>query len=263
MTHHTHLLAIDIRNTTVSFAVLKKKDVVQEYCLEQTLKSAVYDKKLKSILNALEKKYMIRAVVICSVVPAALKKIEKTVSRHYKGHVYVIGRNLKVPIKNKYKKPSAVGQDRLVGAYAAKTLYGCPALIVDFGTAITFDVVSQKGHYEGGIIVPGIRLSAESLFSKTALLPRVDKIRRPKSLIGKTTRDSILSGIFHGYAAMSDGLIQAISQGFQTKPKVVVTGGHTELMNSYMKRKVDKVDPHLVFHGMSLLYESIIDSTQK
>src|SRR6185503_4775114 len=124
-------------------------------------------------LRSAHRRHVIDDFVICSVVPKYLKIGESEIKRRYGKSPVVIGRQISVPIKNNYRNKSQVGQDRLVGAYAAERLYGAPAIIVDFGTAITFDVVSAHGDYDGGIIVPGIRLSAESLFRKTALLPEV------------------------------------------------------------------------------------------
>ena len=124
--------------------------------------------------------------------------------------VDIIGRDIVVPIKNRYKNPKQVGQDRLVGAYGAMKIYGCPLIVVDLGTAITFDVISPKGEYLGGAIVPGIRLSAESLFLKTALLPHIE-IQAPRHIIGKTTQESMLSGLFYGYGSLCRGIIDLIS----------------------------------------------------
>ncbi|MBU4333706.1 MAG: type III pantothenate kinase, partial [Candidatus Omnitrophica bacterium] len=119
--------------------------------------------------------------------------------------------------------------------------------------AITFDIVSKKGEYEGGMIIPGIRLSAESLFKNTALLPHVDVIEEPEELIGKDTKQSILSGIFFGYGEMCSGLIKNISKNIKGRPKVIITGGFADLMKKYLSKKVTKVDPDLVFKGLGLL----------
>ena len=159
---------------------------------------------------------------------------------------------MKVPIKNKYRYPRQVGQDRLVGAYAARILYGSPAIVIDFGTAITFDVISSKGEYMGGIIVPGIRLTAESLFKKTAMLPLVS-IVRPKALIGRDTTNSILSGIFYGYGALCDGLIRQLTRTMRSSPRVIATGGYAALMKKYSSH-IRRIDPDLIFRGLEGIY---------
>ena len=168
-----------------------------------------------------------------------------------------MGKDVIVPLINRYRNPRQVGQDRLVGAYAALKFYGAPVIVIDFGTAITFDVVSKRREYLGGIIVPGIRLSAESLFHKTALIPRID-IVKPGPLIGKDTQESVLSGIFYGYGAMSRGLIELIAKKFKgDKPKVIVTGGYTAQMKKYIASQITKIDRYLVFKGLFLLWEEL------
>src|SRR5208283_5294162 len=188
--------------------------------------------------------------IICSVVPKVSKTLEDMLKKTVP--VDIIGREIVVPIKNRYKNPKQVGQDRLVGAYGAMKIYGCPLIVVDLGTAITFDVVSSHGEYLGGAIVPGIRLSAESLFLKTALLPRIE-IQAPRHIIGKTTQESILSGLFYGYGSLCRGFIDLISRQMKRRLKVVMTGGHTHLMKKFVSSKIRIIDEDLVFKGIYLL----------
>jgi len=244
------LLAIDIGNTTVTFAIMKGKRVAHAHSLDNSALSAG----LKRELSCIKRKFpRISDVILCSVVPKTLKTVDRAVRRHLKITPMIIGKDIKVPIKNNYRDPKQVGQDRLVCAYATRHLYGSPAIIIDFGTAITFDVVSKLGHYQGGIIVPGIRLSAESLYRKTALLPKINSIKGPKALIGRDTQESILSGIFFGYGSMCCGLIDSLAKGLKGKPKVIVTGGHTRLMRKFIAKKITKIDKDLVFKGMAIL----------
>ena len=248
------LLTIDIGNTTVSLGVWEGNKIVRVHSIESTLPPYQLQQALKKILSRLQKRFPVpQAVVICSVVPKVLAFVERQISRQMKIQAKVVGRDIKVPLKNNYRRPREVGQDRLVCAYAAKCLYGQPLIIIDLGTAITFDVVSRRGAYEGGMIVPGIRMSADSLFQKTALLPKIDAIKAPRALIGKNTRESILSGLFFGYGAMCCGLIDRLSLKITEKPKVIVTGGHTRLMKKFIAGKITKIDRHLVFKGMKLL----------
>jgi type III pantothenate kinase len=247
------ILTIDIGNTSVSFGILKGQRVLRTYSTEVRVPLAVLRAECGKILKRINKKFpVVEHAIICSVVPRVLKICERAVSRHLKIKAMIIGRDLKVPMRNNYRNPRQVGQDRLVCAYAAKCLYGQPAIVIDFGTATTFDVVSPRGSYEGGIIVSGIRLSAEALFQKTALLPQINLVRGPRALIGKDTEESILSGIFHGYGAMCCGLIDRISKRIKGSPKVVVTGGYTRLMKNFISPKTTKIDQHLVFKGMAL-----------
>jgi type III pantothenate kinase len=249
------IIAIDIGNTNISCSVVSQGNVFFVKHIGTSLFARQKRAQLKSFLKRHNQYKAERAprVVICSVVPAALDEVKKIVKEVLGTQPLVIGRDVIVPVKNNYKNPRQVGQDRLVGAYAAKKLYGHPCIIIDLGTAITFDVVSAKGEYEGGLIVPGIQLSVESLFQKTAMLPRVDKIQIPQQLIGRDTRTSILSGIFNGYGALCNGLIDQISKGMKGRPNVIITGGHTELMRKFVASKILKVDKYLVFKGLELL----------
>jgi len=248
------LLAIDIGNTIIGIGLMKDRKVIKTYRLETRLSNRLLSLKLKRIFRLIRKRYpVLKDVVICSVVPLKSPIVSQMIYHIWGRKPLVIGKNLYVPIRNRYHNPRQVGQDRLVGAYAAKVYYGVPAIVVDFGTAITFDMVSGKGEYLGGIIVPGIRLSAESLFHKTALLPKI-KIKRPKSLIGKDTEGSILSGLFYGYGALSTGLIERIKRTVMPqKAKVIVTGGHLSLVRSYIHHRV-VVDQNLVFKGIELTF---------
>ncbi len=253
------ILAVDIGNTTVSFGVLRGKRVLKVYTVEIRVPKLKLRVALKKTLGRIKREFPnIENAVLCSVVPEVLDLCERTIGRGLKTKPIVIGRDVKVPMKNNYRDPKQVGQDRLVCAYAAKCLYGQPAIVIDFGTATTFDVISRRGSYEGGIIVSGIRLSAESLFQKTALLPKISAIKGPRALIGKDTQESILSGIFFGHGAMCCGLIDQIAKKIKGKPKVIITGGYTRLMKKFISKKITKIDKDLVFKGMGLLAQKHI-----
>jgi len=243
------LLAIDIGNTTIGFAVMDKLGHIVSIAIIDT---DAKTNKIKAVVAKILRAQVITKAVICSVVPKASKTLEDILKKTVP--VDLIGRDIQVPIKNGYKNPKQVGQDRLVGAYGAMKVYGCPLIVVDLGTAITFDVVSAKGEYLGGAIVPGLRLSAESLFLKTALLPNIE-IKAPKNIIGRTTQESILSGLFYGYGSLCRGFIDLISQQLKASPKVVMTGGHTHLMKKFVSPKIRIIDEDLVFKGIYFLSE--------
>ena len=251
------VLAIDIGNTSISFAVLSCGRIMGKNSVRTATPGKQLERQLRSALRAVHQRFPgIDRAVICSVVPAVLRVVQAAVLKNLRVRPWVVGKDVMVPMKNRYRNPRQVGQDRLLVAYAAKCLYGQPLIVIDFGTATTFDVVSSRGEYEGGIIVPGIRLSAESLFQKTALLPKIEHIQKPKDLIGKDTKESILSGIFNGYGAMCCGLIERISRQMRTAPKVVVTGGYTDVMKDFISSRIDTIDPHLVFRGMAFLMKN-------
>ena len=246
-------LAIDIGNTTIGCAVVKKNKVFKTYHISSTLERRHLAFEIEGLLKKIGNKYgRPHRVIVCSVVPNILFLLESAVRMTWDLKPIIVGRDIKVPLKNLYQNPTQVGQDRLVGAYAAKIFFKAPCIVIDLGTAITFDVVSRKGEYLGGVIVPGLRLSLESLHLKTALLPKI-KIRAPKAVIGKSTQQSMLSGIFYGYGSLCQGIIELISRQIGGNPKIIMTGGHTHLMKRFIDRKIRILDENLVFKGLSLL----------
>jgi type III pantothenate kinase len=247
------ILAVDIGNTSISIAVLNGRRIKWIGNLDVQSKPRNLKNIFHKVLIGIPKKFEINEAIICSVVPDKTNFIIRLIKSELGVPVFVVGKDLIVPITNRYHNPKQVGQDRLIVVYAVKVLYGQPAIVIDLGTAITFDVLSEKGHYEGGIIVPGIRLSLESLHSKTALLPKIESVRSPKTLIGKNTKESILSGIFYGYGEMCSGLIERISNQMKSDPQVIVTGGYTGVMKKFISAKIIKIDQLLVFKGMAAL----------
>ena len=250
------LLTVDIGNTTISLGIVKNQRVLKSWRIETVLDQALLRSQLHALASEIKRRsHNLEAVVVCSVVPQLSEVIESHLARVLRIKISRIGRDLKVPIINRYRNPRQVGQDRLVGSFAAARLYGTPLIVIDFGTAITFDVVSKNKEYLGGIIVPGLRLTAESLWKKTALLPKVD-IQSPRELIGRDTKNSILSGIFYGYGALCDGLIDRITEKMRSRPIVIVTGGYSHWMRKFISRDIQHVDKNLIFKGMSLVYQA-------
>jgi type III pantothenate kinase len=167
---------------------------------------------------------------------------------------YVIGKDLKVPIINLYRKPEQVGQDRLVNAYAASLLYGKPLVIIDSGTAITLDAVSGKGQYLGGMIAPGMEVSLKSLKENTALLPLV-KPCRPKGSIGSDTKNSMLSGVVLGTADLCRGLTGRLKQTLGKNARIIGTGGNIGLIGKYSGLNME-IDRELTLKGINLIYRN-------
>jgi len=242
------LLAIDIGNTNINLGLFKKNSLVRRYQIPT--KNKKYFFSLKKIISKNE----IDDAIICSVVPNASKILEKDLKRLLEKRPFIIGKDIIVPIRNLYRKPKQVGSDRLVNAYAGFNLYGLPLIVVDFGTAITFDVVSKNKEYLGGMISPGIEISLDALATKTALLPKV-KLERPKELIGQDTRNSMLSGIVYGFAALTDSLAERLKSKLGINAKVIGTGGNISLMSNYCKQ-IDKIDIDLTLKGLSLIYSN-------
>ena len=249
------IIAIDIGNSTIGFGFVKDGHVERVSAIENELDSELVRVKLQNFMESTAERYKIEKVIICSVVPSALKKLQRRIKKTWDLTPLVVGKDLKVPIENKYRKPRQVGKDRLLCGFAARELYGAPSVVIDLGTAITFDGISAKGEYLGGAIIPGLRLSAQALFEKTALLPHV-RIEEPKKVIGRSTEESIQSGIFHGYGALCDGMVDRLGEEMGCRPKVIMTGGHAATMRKFMKHAVAAVDQELIFKGMALLVSS-------
>ncbi|MFP4472240.1 MAG: type III pantothenate kinase [Candidatus Omnitrophota bacterium] len=258
------IITIDIGNTTTGLAVFEGEKIVKIDSVKTGTRGC-YEKRLIGALRGLSRDAGCgmpdAGTVVCSVVPKALTIAKRCVKKVCGQKPLVVGKDILVPMDNHYRDPSQVGQDRLVCAYAAAQLYGYPAVVVDLGTAITFDVVgARKGggpgrpEYLGGIIAPGIRLSAETLFQQTALLPQIT-IHKPRQLIGQTTEESILSGMFYGYGEMIKGIVDLLSNQLRREPKIIVTGGYSEVMVRYISGHACLCDSDLVFKGLASLLQ--------
>lgn len=247
-----YLLAIDIGNTTISFGVFKVKKLITSFKLS-TDKSINYKKDILSNLNKGKiKPEQIAEIVICSVVPRQTAILERVLKNNLESKILLISRDILIPIENKYKNPRQVGQDRLVNAYAGLKLFGPGLILVDFGTAVTFDIVSRQGEYLGGLIFPGLDLSLDALNKKTALLPRIN-IAIPKSLVGRDTVGSINSGIAFGMAGACDGIIERLLKKFKGY-RVIATGGNVNFIKKY-SQKLRVILPNLTLEGLRILSE--------
>jgi type III pantothenate kinase len=194
----------------------------------------------------------VEAVVICSVVPP-LNDCFSELSRNALGvepcFVEPEEQSL-MPIR--YFQPADVGADRIVNAIAVRELYGVPAIIVDFGTATTFDAVSPEGEYLGGIIAPGIGISSEALFSRAAKLPRIE-IKRPEHGIGRSTVESMQSGIFYGYVGLVDGILKRMERELKGA-NITATGGLARLIATEFDG-FDRIEDNLTLYGLRIFYE--------
>jgi len=246
-----NLLAIDIGNTNITAGLfIGEKLAVKDKTPAHA--SYLYGRFVNRLLRSAGiKPDGLEGIVISSVVPLALSRLVMELSKMFSCKIVIIGRDLKVPIRNMYKNKSEVGQDRLVNAFAVRSLYGAPAVIIDFGTAITFDLISRKGEYLGGLILPGIEMSLSSLYRKTALLPRVE-LKAAPSIIGRDTVNSMRGGILFGFGAMCDGLVRQYSNILGKDIKVVATGGNSKLIKKYA-RSIQAADEDLTLKGLMLM----------
>jgi len=241
------LLAIDIGNTNISFGVFRGNKIIKRFDIPTK------DYNLQKLRRNLAKIHA-DDTIICSVVPNAAKIVKKDLQKLLGKQPYIIGKDIEVAIKNLYRNPKQVGQDRLVNAYAGIKFYGYPLITIDFGTAITFDVVSKNKEYLGGMILPGLGISLDALRQRTALLPKI-KLEKPKEFIGRDTKNSILSGLIYGFAVLADGLTRKIKNGIVKEAKVIGTGGDINLMARFCKQ-IDKIDADLTLKGLNLIYNT-------
>ncbi len=242
------LLAADIGNTNINFGLFNGKRLRGKF----SITTAKYNiKQLRKKIS----KTKIDDAIICSVVPSVSRVLSKDLKKIQGKAPYLLGSNIKIPVKNLYRKPKQVGDDRLVNAYAGIVLYGSPLILIDFGTAVTFEAVSKKGEYLGGMILPGVDISLNAMAERTVLLPKV-KLQKPKELIGKDTKESMRSGMVYGYASLVDDLSNRIKEEIGMDARVVATGGSINLIAKYC-RSISKVDQDLTLKGLNLIYCTI------
>jgi type III pantothenate kinase len=246
------LLAIDAGNTNIVFAAYDGKEVRCEWrAVTETSRTADEYAVLLSPLftmNGLKFEDFHHAI-IATVVPAALFDLRQLCRRYLKCEPLVIGDPaVKLGIGVKTDRPAAVGADRLVNTVAAHERYQGPLIVVDFGTATTFDIVGENGDYEGGVIAPGINLSAETLHKAAAMLPRV-AVSRTQTVIGKDTVPAMQSGLYWGYMGLIEGLVARIKAEYGKPMTVIATGG---LANVFYKqtKAIDHLDPDLTIRGL-------------
>ncbi|MGI6452597.1 MAG: type III pantothenate kinase [Syntrophomonadaceae bacterium] len=195
----------------------------------------------------------IDAVVVSSVVPTLMLELEWMSQKYFSCRPLVVGPGVKTGLAIKYDNPREVGADRVVNAVAAFYKYGGPLIIVDFGTATTFCVVSETGDYLGGAIAPGIRTSTDALISRAAKLPRVEFVK-PRNLIGKNTVESIQSGIIYGFVGQVEGIINRMKKELGCDPRVIATGGLARVI-CRETNVIDIVDELLTLEGLQKIYE--------
>jgi type III pantothenate kinase len=191
-------------------------------------------------------------ICISTVVPPLQGVLEDVCRRYFRRTPVVVEPGIKTGLSILYDNPREVGADRIVNSVAGIHEYGCPLILVDFGTATTFDAVSGKAEYLGGAIVPGITISAEALFQRAAKLHRVEFIA-PKSVIGKDTSSSIRSGLVYGYAEMVDGMVRRIRKEMEGTPRVIATGGNAEIIAAHSD-EIEEVSPLLTLIGLRIIY---------
>ncbi|EKE04574.1 MAG: hypothetical protein ACD_20C00047G0004 [uncultured bacterium] len=249
------LLVADIGNTSTTFGLYRDETLIDNWRLESSKNKSEdeYGVFLKNLIAHKGYNDQLEAAVISSVVLPLTEKFKLAIENYLNIPVLVLTHKTNTGIKIDGDDPEEAGGDRIANTCAAYNLYKSAAVVVDFGTATTFDVVTNDARFIGGVIAPGIGISAEALSSFTSLLPKIN-IVESKSVIGRNTVDNMLSGIVRGHAAMIDGLIVDIEKELGCPVVTIATGGYSKLISKYLKRPFDHVNPFLTLEGLRIIY---------
>jgi type III pantothenate kinase len=250
------LLTIDIGNSKVAFGVFEAEKLRTTLYIATAIHRLAdeYASLLFSLLphHNIEKSD-IKEAIMCSVVPP-LVPVFQELCQHYLGiPLLVVEPGVKTGVRIRLDNPREVGADRIVNAAAAYRLYGGPAIVIDMGTATTFDVLSKEGDYLGGAIAPGMEIATEALYTRTARLPRIE-LARPKTAIGKNTVTAMQSGVIFGYTGLVESLVARLTQELGEKAKVIATGGYAEVI-ARETEVIEIVNPHLTLFGLQFIHE--------
>lgn len=250
------LLSIDIGNTHTVVGIFKKEKLISQWRLSSTI-TRTEDECFLIVKLLCEQVNLsltnISGVIISSVVPNLTDIFKRMAEKYFHVNPVIVSAALKLGIKVKYDDPMAVGADRLCNAVAAYKKYGGPAIVVDFGTATTYDVISRRGDYLGGVISPGIETAGGELHRRAARLPKIE-LHFPENVIGKNTVESMQSGIMYGALDAMEGMIKRIENKLGNKAHILATGGYSKFV---CKKSVFKIhcEPWLVLEGARLIYE--------
>lgn len=252
------IICIDIGNTNTSIGVFEGSDLIHHWRIYSD-KDRTSDELWIILTTFLSSSNLalkgVNGVVIESVVPPITPVFVATIRKYFRLEPLVVNHeNIGIPIL--YKNPLEVGADRIVNALSASTFYGSPCIIVDFGTAITFDAVSENREYLGGCIFPGLEISLDALFHRTAKLPKVD-IEKMEKVIGETTMESIKSGVYFGFSGVVKEIVSKMKERMGRKTKVIGTGGYGSIFKGI--GCIDIFDPDLTLKGLKIIYDRNIE----
>lgn len=250
------ILVVDIGNTNIVLGVYRERELLHHFRLSTARQSTVdeYGVLIQNLFNmsGLSFKDM-EGVIISSVVPPLVQVIVEMCVKYIGKDPLLVGPGIKTGLNLRYENPREVGADRIVNAVAAIEQYQCPLVVVDFGTATTFDCIDAGANYLGGAIVPGLGISTEALYQRASKLPRIE-LEKPKKVIGRNTVHAMQAGIIFGYAGQVEGIVRRIKQEMNTPVlKVIATGGLASLIASETEC-IDEVNPMLTLEGLRIIY---------
>jgi len=251
-----NILVVDVGNTNTVFALISAKGIYKKWRLSTITNRTADEYKIiidSFLLNKVNKNN-ITNIIISSVVPSVVYELKTCIRNIFSIDAKIIGTDIIPDINILLDRPEEVGADRLVNSLAAYKLYGGEKIIIDFGTATTFDVIDGKGSYLGGVIAPGVLLSMDALDKATARLPRI-AISKPKNVIGKNTEEAMKSGIYWGYIGLLEGIIKKIREDNKLKMSVIATGGLAPLFK-VNSAQIEIVDEDLTLKGIALSWNS-------
>lgn len=260
------LLVVDIGNSNTVIGVYDKEDLIGRFRV--TTRDRITSDEIVGVLyNTLKiqkvEKNLIEDTIISSVVPDVLYAWQSAIYKFFGKEAMIVGVGTKTGIEIKYDNPRSVGSDRIVDAVAAYTKYGGPCIVIDLGTASTFDVISAKGQYLGGSIAPGIKVALDALVQGTAQLPTIE-LHHPETAIARNTPEAINSGMINGYIGLIDGIVEKLLHEIEEKYeineeeiKIISTGGYSELLAEESKY-INIIEHNLTLEGLKLIYEKTV-----
>ena len=248
------LLAIDAGNTNITFGLFREEELIAQWRLltDREKSGDEYEAEVQEVFESSGIERKVDGIAIASVVPP-LDEALRQIAASFSVEPLFVDHTTDTGLKLFYEPPSDLGADRIVDAVAAMTKYGTPCIVVDFGTATTFNVVDKGCHFLGGAISPGLFTCADALFARAAKLPRVDFVQ-PPAVIGTSTVEAIQSGIYYGYAGLVDGMIARMLEGMVSVSRIVATGGLAPLIAD-ASQYIETIDETLTLDGLRIVYD--------